>query len=426
MTKSLIDKVKSEIQRHRKEIVNVTSNLIRFPTISPPSETRECAEYIKSYFDEIGLDTSFHEKQKNKTNVQVKVPGKPGRTIIWLGHLDVVPAGLTSKWMHEPFKGESDNERVYGRGASDMKGSCAAAMVAAKILTQIPMDERAGVDFWFTCDEEIGAPDGTRWLVQTGLLKGDACLIGDSLYGSEGDLWIDAGCKGYLRVKLRAVGKTAHGSMPFYGDNAIEKLIKAVTRAMEIGNFTLDLPPDLKPLISSSIEYLLEDNKMNKLQRIAILRAFDFPTISLNLINGGVKVNVVPDEAEATFDIRITPGTGNSKVEEGLVKLFEDHENKDVKVEIIESVNGYYESTDSLFMNALSESVKYASGQKPLTKLLMGATDAIAVKEKISIPCLGFGAGIEGLAHAPNEYVKIQSLVTAAKVYSILPLVYDS
>lgn len=385
----------------------------------------ECAEYIRSYFENAGLKVSFYTREEGKVNVHVNVPGKSDRTIVWLGHLDVVPAGLYENWIHNPFSAVLSDGKIYGRGASDMKGSCAAAMVAAKVLSEVDDAEHAALDLWFTCDEEVGSPDGTRWLVNEGYLRGDACLIGDSLSRNpKEEPYIDAGCKGYLRLRLRATGKAAHGSMPFYGDNAIDNLLLAIEQVKKVGGYTLDPPTDIERLIKESIEYFLRDEKLTADQADAIKGAFNHPTISLTMINGGIKVNVIPDYAESYFDIRVTPGVNPRNVAEKIRDLLGELKIKGIEAEITGLEDGYYERWDSDFTLSLRKAVEISTGFKPKPKILMGATDAVPIKKALGIPCLGFGAGIEALAHAPNEYVTVDGIISAAKVYAILPLIF--
>jgi len=421
---SVINEVLNRIEKLESELISVTSTLIRFQTISPPSNTLECAEYVKSYFEDAGLEVSLHAKEKEKVNVHARVPGESGKTIIWLGHLDVVPAGMREKWRYDPFSGAVEGERIYGRGASDMKGSCAAAMIAAKVLSEVDKKDHATVDFWFTCDEEVGSPNGTRWLVEKGLIRGDACLVGDSLSKSPREPYIDVGCKGYLRLRLKAFGKTAHGSMPFYGDNAIDKLLLAVKNVKKIGDYQLKLPAELENSIKSSINYLLKNRDLTEEQENAIKRAFHYPTVSLTIISGGIKVNVIPDYAEASFDIRITPGVNPQTIAEKIHELIGNFKASEIEAEILNLESGYYERWDSDFALSLRRAVEIAVNMPPKPKILLGATDAIPIKKSLGIPCLGFGAGIEELAHAPNEYVTVEGLISAAKVYAILPLLF--
>ncbi|MEM2150875.1 MAG: ArgE/DapE family deacylase [Candidatus Bathyarchaeia archaeon] len=423
MSSPLIRSVLDKVDRLKFEIASVTSKLIKFQTISPPSNTLECAEYIKAYLENAGIEVSFHAKEKEKVNVCAKVRGKPDKKIVWLGHLDVVPAGLREKWVHDPFGGVFDGERIYGRGSSDMKGSCAAAMIAAKVLSDVAEEDKATVDFWFTCDEEVGSPDGTGWLVEKGLISGDLCLIGDSLSRDPSkEPYIDVGCKGYIRLHLKAIGRTAHGSMPFYGDNAIEKILLAIESVKNLSNYSLNLPADLEESVKSSIEYLLADEKLSEKQKDAIKKAFYYPTVSLTMINGGVKINVIPDYAEAFFDIRISPGVDPENIIRTLHNFISTLHMKGVKAGVIGFEGGYYESWDSKYAIALRKAVEIATSVKPKPKILLGATDALRLKKTLGITCLGFGAGIEELAHAPNEYVTLSGLLSAAKVYAILPL----
>ncbi|MCX8170382.1 MAG: ArgE/DapE family deacylase [Candidatus Bathyarchaeota archaeon] len=423
MSSSLICDVLERIDSLRLEVVSVTSDLIKFQTISPPSNTLECAEYVKAYLEEAGVEVSFYAKEKEKVNVHARVQGRTSKKIVWLGHLDVVPAGLRDKWVYDPFSGIVDGERVYGRGSSDMKGSCAAAMIAAKVLNEFSDNNKATVDFWFTCDEEVGSPNGTRWLVERGLISGDLCIIGDSLSRDPSkEPYIDVGCKGYIRLRLKATGKTAHGSMPFYGDNAIEKILSAIENVKKISDYNLTLSADLEDSVKSSIEYLLAGEGLSEVQKNAIRRAFHYPTVSLTMISGGVKINVIPDYAEAFFDIRISPSIDLENIKKHLYNLVSSLGERGVEVDVIDFEGGYYENWDSRYTVSLRKAVEIATGVEPKPKILLGATDALILKKTLKIPCLGFGAGIEELAHAPNEYVAVSGLLSAAKVYTVLPL----
>ncbi|MEM1586938.1 MAG: M20 family metallopeptidase [Candidatus Bathyarchaeia archaeon] len=425
MISQAVYSVLKKVEELKSELTSLASNLIRFQTVSPLSNTLECAEYIRSYFEGVGLEARIYSKRKENANVYVKVPGESEKTIIWLGHLDVVPEGRREEWIYEPFGGVIVGDRVYGRGASDMKGSCAAALIAAKILSEVKCGDRATIDFWFTCDEEVGSPNGTRWLLETGLIKGDACLIGDSLSRDPAnEPYVDVGCKGYLRLRLRAYGKTAHASMPFYGNNAIDKLVAAAEVVKRIEDYRLRMPAEVEEIIKLSMGYLLSGRGLSGEQRNAIRRAYHYPTVSLTMISGGVKINVVPDYAEALFDIRISPGANPEDLAEHIKKLISESGIGEVNVDIMGLEDGYYERWESGFVMSLKKAIEVATGVRPKPKILLGATDAIHVKRVLGVPCLGFGAGIEELAHAPNEYVTVDGLLTAAKVYSILPLIF--
>jgi acetylornithine deacetylase/succinyl-diaminopimelate desuccinylase-like protein len=170
----------------------------------------------------------------------------------------------------------------------------------------------------------------------------------------------------------------------------------------------------------------LTKEEFTESQKKALKRLFHYPSVTLNILNGGVKTNVVPDYAEAYFDIRLTPGSNPVKVRDRISELVELAGEAGVSVEFRRPTKtaGYYESPKTPFAVQLSETVEKATGTKPMFKILTGGTDAVRIKSYIDIPCLGFGSSIEGQAHAPDEYNDIDLLVMSCKVYTAFPLMY--
>ena len=421
----VVKTVFQEAERRQDEVTNLCSELVKFPSVNPPGMTSDVVEYIHSYFDDVDLPCEVLEREAGKSNLCVRLQGEKAGTILWLGHLDVVPAGDRSLWHADPFGGNLIGDRVYGRGASDMKGACASAMVAAKILSRMTPDHRCTVEFWFTCDEETGAENGVKWLSETGRLRGNVCLIGDSSCELPRHPTIDVGCKGYLHIALKASGVTAHGSQPFLGDNAIDKLITAADSAKRVEELRLDVPASLEPVIRSTLDDLksaihLRPDQLAKLERI-----FHYPTASLNMITGGVKINVVPDHAEAELDVRVTPGVDLDAVKNRLVALVKNSGVTEVEVAFTRSQGGYYEDPNSPAMTEFIKAVEIATNAPPTLKLLSGGTDAVHLKANVDIPCLGFGVGVQGMAHVSNEYTTVKNLVSGTKVYAVFPHLYS-
>jgi len=416
--------ISERVEKLRKEVAEVCSQLVQRPSQHPEGRTFECVEYIKGYFDELGIPNEIHKNKPEKPNIVARIKGVTDRCVMWLGHLDVVPEGKPENWTYPPYSGTIKDGLVWGRGSSDMKGACAGAMVAARVLSefeQVPNN----VDFWFTADEEIGGTDGAYWLAEKHIFRGDVCIIGDGSQRGVAAPSIDLGCKGGAGTRLMARGKTAHGSRPYLGENAIDKLIKAIPYVRKVADYRLELPQELEPVIESSIEYMLGEEGLSAQQREAIKRIFHYPSVSLNIINGGVKSNVVPDYAEAQFDIRLTPSSKPLKVKERILELVREAGDPDVSAEVrAGETAGYYESPNTPFARQLSETVRRVTGNKPVFKILTGGTDAVSVKRFTSIPCLGFGVGMEGQAHAPDERNSIDLLELSCKVYAAFPLMY--
>jgi len=420
-----LSRIVSEAERAREEVAGLCSRLVQFNSAHPEGRTDECVSFIKEYLDGHGIENEVHGRNPLKPNIVAKIPGESERRVLWVGHLDVVPEGKPEFWTYPPYSGKiTDDGLIYGRGTSDMKGACAAAMVSARILSEVE-ELPNSVEFWFTADEEIGGGDGARWLAETGRLKGDVCVIGDGNGGGLELPSIDLGCKGGAGTRLVARGKTAHGSTPFLGDNAIEKLIKAIPWVKKIGDFRLELPPELEEPIRSSIEFMEKTLTLTEEQRKALERVFHYPTVTCNIISGGVKRNVVPDYAEAEFDIRLTPGSKPLRVKERIEELIREAGIPGIEVHVqARETAGYYESPDTPFARQLAETIEKITGRRPIFKILTGGTDAISIKHYTGIPCLGYGTSMTGQAHQPDERNTIENLVLGVKVYSAFPLIY--
>ncbi|MCW4048171.1 MAG: ArgE/DapE family deacylase [Candidatus Bathyarchaeota archaeon] len=409
------------------EVAELCSGLVKFNSAHPDGFTDETVAYIKKYLDKHGIENEVHAKDPKKPNIVARIKGTTDKKIIWVGHLDVVPEGKPENWTYPPYSGEIADKCVWGRGSSDMKGSCAAAMVSARILNEMDSIPNT-VEYWFTSDEEIGGGAGARWLAETGRFKGDICIIGDGNGGGPTAPSIDLGCKGGAGVKLIARGRTAHGSTPYLGDNAISKLIKAVPWVEKINDFKLDFPDDLKPAVEGSIEYYKTATPMTPEIDAAMEHNFYTPSVTCNIINGGVKINVVPDYAEAEFDIRITPGSHPLRVVnrikelvkesgiDGLEITSRDHKPDDTA--------GYYESPNSSFADQFTDIIGKITGIPVNMKILTGGTDGISTSKRAGIPSLGYGTSLTGQAHQPDERVTVENLVLGVKIFTAFPLLY--
>ena len=258
-----------------------------------------------------------------------------------------------------------------------------------------------------------------------GRSRGNSASGGDGHGGGPDTPSLDLGCKGSVRTKIVAKGKTAHGSTPFLGDNAIKKVIGSIPLVEKIRDHRLELPQGLEKPILSSVEFMLRTHALNEAQKKAVKRIFHYPTVTCNMINGGIKSNVVPDYAEAVFDIRLTPGSNPMLVKKRIEELVLEGGISGVEVSITaRRTAGYYESTDTPFARQLAETVEKVTGRSPTFKILTGGTDAVSIKRHVEIPCLGHGTSMVGQAHQPDEHNSIENLLLGAKVYSAFPLLY--
>jgi succinyl-diaminopimelate desuccinylase len=426
-----LDATLSRIDAAGDELAGLTSRLVQLPTVNPPGDTTDAVALLHDYFRDRGVAAEAHELVPGKANLRVVVPGRGEGTLLWVGHIDVVPEGNGEAWERGPFSGAIEGGRVHGRGATDMKGACAAAALVATLLDSLGARLAPSVEFWFTCDEEVGGTDGARRLAAEGLFRGDAAIIGDGWNGAQPGL--DIGCRGGMGTTLRVRSRGGHGSRPFLGDNAFEKLERVVPFVKRLEEFRLEVPEELHAVLLGSGADMAENAGLSGEAAERAGRFFFYPSVSLNIVRAGVKSNVIPDEAEATFDIRLSPGSDRERVRARLLELLDASGVDGVSVEVrgapanagAAAPVGYYEPPDHPFVRHMSGAVRRVTGQTPRLKVLSGGTDGVALHHIAGIPSVGFGAGLPELAHGVNEYVTVANLVRAARVYAAAALLFQ-
>ncbi len=422
-----LDQISKLAEEAEEEVAELCSGLVKFNSAHPDGFTDEVVVYIKKYLDEHGIENEVHASDPKKPNIVARIKGKGNKKVLWVGHIDVVPEGKPESWTYPPYSGTIADGCVWGRGSSDMKGSCASAMVSARILNEMK-DTPNTVEFWFTADEEIGGGAGARWLATSGRFKADVCIIGDGNGGGPDAPSIDLGCKGGAGVKLIAKGQTAHGSTPYLGDNAIKKLIAGIPYVEKINDYPLDFPPDLKPAVEGSIEYYKKTQNLTPDQEKLMAHNFYTPSVTCNIINGGVKTNVIPDYAEAQFDIRLTPGSHQHRVIQQIKQHVKDSGIKGLEVEHRDhkpdDTAGFCETPDTSFAHQFTDIIHKITDKPVNKKILTGGTDGISTSRIAGIPSLGYGTSLTGQAHQPNEHITIENLVLGVKIYTAFPLIY--
>jgi succinyl-diaminopimelate desuccinylase len=282
-------------------------------------------------------------------------------TIILHGHLDVVPA------RPEQFSPRLDGDRLYGRGAYDMKGGLAAMMLAVHDLAK-----QEGVRVHFVCvaDEESEELEqrGSDYLVEQGYL-GDFAITGEPT-----DMHIGIQAKGVLAMRIEVTGKAAHGSTPWIGDNAVLKAID-VFRQIEILPFARE---------SSDL--------------------FDRPSINLGRIVGGDALNKVPDLCAIDVDVRYLPGQDADDIRAAVDEL------PDARVVKVFHRRPAIVDRDNPFVQALGEAIARVAPPdgEQISVGRDGASDAISFLEAgvPAVECGPVGAG----HHGPEEWVSVRSL----------------
>jgi succinyl-diaminopimelate desuccinylase len=360
------------------DAVSLTRDLLHFDTVNPPGQERDCAHMAGRLLQDWGYSVEFSEFEKDRTSVIARAGGKAGKDPLCLtGHLDVVPLG-TRAWSKDPFAGEADGDKLYGRGSSDMKAGVAAMLIAAASFSK-KLNNTAGLVLVLTAAEENGCI-GSRHLAALPKLMGKAGAI---VVGEPTSNYPMVGHKGSIKFYAEFKGVSAHGSMPQLGVNAITKAAKAILKLEE---FRFGVPEH--PVMG-------------------------LPTMNVGTVEGGSGVNLVPDLAQIGVDIRTVPGTNHPALLSRLKDLLSEG-----KIEIIADSESVWTEPDAAWVQRVFEICKPILGEAPVARTMPYMTDAANLRMVYDgAPTLVLGPGEAAMAHQTDEYCHMERIRQSVQVY---------
>src|SRR5262245_41459517 len=360
----------------------LTRDLLRYDTINPPGEEQACARHVGRVLEGAGFAVGEYEFGPRRTSLVARLGGRADTpALCFTGHLDVVPLGAR-RWSREPFAGEIDGSRLYGRGSSDMKSGVAAFVVAVSRLAD-RLRESPGVVLVVTASEETFC-DGSRHLAG---LQGALGRAGAIVVAEPTGNYPFVGHKGALWLRARTSGVTAHGSMPERGVNAVYKGARA---ALKLEQFRFESAPH------------------------AVLGS---PTLNVGTFRGGLNVNSVPDAAEIEIDIRTIPDQKHALVLERLAAYLGD----EVALENLSDAQGVWSDPGDPWIQSVYDVVMPVIGERPVARAAPYFTDAAALTPAYGgAPTVILGPGELALAHQTDEYCEIPRLEQAVEVFTEL------
>jgi succinyl-diaminopimelate desuccinylase len=370
------------------EVVKVCQELVRIKSVNPPGDELPIAEYVASTLKKAGLEVELVNHSPTRASVLARL--KSSRKIpslLFNGHLDTVPVG-NEQWIHDPFNGEVAEEKIWGRGSADMKGGLAALMVAAKTVAEAHLSLKGDFILAATASEEVDSIGAITIAARKDIGPVQAVMIPEPSYN---DVFVAE--KGALWLELTTQGKTAHGSMPELGRNAVMMMVTLITEFQK-----LVFPYQEHPMLGGFSQ-------------------------SINTIVGGVKTNVVPDHCVVTVDMRTVPSQNHQTIVRQVEALIADLNKKipDFKasVRVVNDRIPVETSPEEPVVQGFLDIVKEVTGERPIPKGVRYYTDAVAFVPVLKTPMIICGPGDAKLAHQPNEYVEISKLVQSAKIFAL-------
>ena len=408
------DSLLQRIEDKRDELVALTQDLVRIPTVNPPGDAyTDCAEFLGMRLKARNFEIAYHRAegapgdsdQYPRTNVIGRIEGKrPGPCVHFNGHLDVVQVG--QGWTVAPFAAEIKDGRIYGRGTCDMKGGLAAAVIAVEALVEEHPGFPGALEISGTVDEETGGFGGVAHLAKQGFFskpRVDQVIIPEPLN-------VDRVCLGHRGVwwsEVETFGRIAHGSMPFLGDSAIRHMTAFLSLLEERLFPALAQRQTRMPVVPDGARR---------------------STLNLNSLHGGESEHFeglpspcVADSCRVVLDRRFLIEEALDAVKAEVIGLLDEltqrrpnfrYEIRDV-MEFIPTMT----EKDAPVVQAIASGIRAVLGKEPEYVISPGTYDQ---KHIVRIghlqECIAYGPGILDLAHQPDEYIVIDDLVNSAKV----------
>jgi acetylornithine deacetylase/succinyl-diaminopimelate desuccinylase-like protein len=376
----------------RQETIDLARELVRIPSISG-REGLQISEFMASWLERAGLDSGLQRLTPERANVYGRVDhGQSGKKLLLNGHLDTKPA---DDMRIDPFGGEVQDGRLYGRGSCDMKGPVAAMMVAAKAIARSGVTLRGSLIF----GSEVGE-DGGGWRIDDLLGGPGACDVG--ICGEPTNLELHLGCRGRYPLKIRTIGRATHTGTAYTGVNAIEKMCSIVPALYALEGF----------------------HRVNPVWGRSPINAM--------IIHGGGKVSAsVPDECELRFDIRLNPDLTarelDREIDAALDRL--TVADPELRFEVERSttsgdrVFGAREATtvpaDDPFVGQVSQAIGLALGRPPRFGGFPGGCSVTPMADH-GIRSVIFGPGNLEQAHSVDEWIDVEQIYLAAQAYAAI------
>jgi succinyl-diaminopimelate desuccinylase len=378
-----------------RALVEFTQQLVRIPSVFDPSTDRceqPAAEAVAAQMQSFGWSPTFDVVAPGRPNVIAVIDGgRPGPTLCFEGHTDVVTEGDTSLWTVDPFAATISGGRLYGRGSADMKSGLAAAMFAAHEVQQRgPFPGR--IVLAALVDEE-GMMSGVKQFVANGFASGIDAAICCEPEGGE----ICNSSKGAVRVRVDLHGRMAHGAMPFMGANP--------NRAMGALLERLAVLDDALKHEFRTHEHLGD--------------VWVTPTV----LRSGVpaQMNVMPADATVWVDLRTIPGVDHDAL---VARVYAaamaagDDLGVTASVEVIDDRPAVHTDADTMLVCSVRAAHAAVLGEAGRLGGVPGSTDGTILTSRTGMPTVVYGPGGKWIAHQADEYVELADIESHAEVYA--------
>lgn len=417
MTDALIQ----AIDTRRAVLIGLAQDLIRIPTLNPPGQHyREICDYLATRLMAQGWTVELiratgapgDSDAFPRWNMVARMEsGRPGDCVHFNSHHDVVEVG--HGWTRDPFGGELDGDRIYGRGACDMKGGLAASLIAAEAFLATTPNWRGAIEISATADEESGGYGGVAYLAERGYFAPDRVqhvIIPEPLHKDR----ICLGHRGVWWAEVETHGRIAHGSMPFLGDSAIRHM----------GAVLEEIEHHLYPLLET-----------RRTAMPVVPPQARQSTLNINSIHGGeaepphgstaLPAPCVADRCRIVLDRRFLIEEALAEVKAELRAVLDRVQDRRpgfrYTIRDLFEVAPVMTDRDAPVVRSTAAAIERVLGQVADYVVSPGTYDQKHIDRIGRMKnCIAYGPGLLHLAHQPDEWVGVQDMADSAKVMALV------
>lgn len=371
------------------ELTELTAELVRAPGENPPGEEAATVSALAEACAARDLEFTTSTVEPGRDNLIASIPSGAGPGLLLLGHTDVVPVG--AGWTTDPYGGVLRDGRIYGRGATDMKGGLAACVVAMAALRSAGVELSGPVELAALVDEEETGKGIRSYVAGRAGASYAGCVVAEPT-----DLQTIIAARGDAYVEIRITGKAAHSGNPADGLNAIYGAAEVVAT---IERLHAELAAEPHPLVGPA-------------------------TWSVGRIDGGTGTSIVPERCLVSADRRLLPGESQDAVLADIRERI-DLAGRGLAVEIRMPMGmpGFETPADAPLVRTADAALTDAGGPGQPLGGWTAACDGGFIARDLGVPVIVQGPGsVTAQAHRPDESVAVQELVIAARAYALTAL----
>ena len=393
--KALMDWIEAE----KPAFVAFLRDFIRAKSPNPPGDTREAAAHVKRFLEESGLAYRVIAPQPVMPNIVANFESRDsGRHLVLNGHIDVFPVGDGFGWTRDPWGGEIVGDKIYGRGAADMKCGTSASIITYALLHRIKDQLKGKLTLTVVSDEETFGPWGARYLMEHHPeVHGDCLLNGEPSspytirFGEKGPLW--------LEFTVRTPG--AHGAYTHASGSASKIAMRLAADLETLSEIAPELPYNVARAIEAGRE------AMNTAMGEGASEIISRVTSNIGRLEGGLKVNMIPGQCRFEADIRLPVGLTKERVLNAVARLLEHY--PEATMREIGSTEPSWCDPNGEMVEIIQQNVEHLRGFRPVPTISLGGTDA-RLWRHANVPAYVYGPFPRGMG-SQDEHVEIEEFL---------------